>query len=125
MENKRPVVAVVDDDPSILRSLARLLRSVGIEPLVFASGAALLEGSRLCETQCFVLDVHMPHMTGYQLADRLSAAGSTAPLIFITAREEEASGRRSKAPNEIALLIKPFEAKALLEALHQALGPAF
>jgi FixJ family two-component response regulator len=119
-----PLVVVVDDDPSVRRSLGRLLRSFGFRSREFAAGAELLASAELSAADCFILDVHMPEMDGYELTNRLTAVRPDAPLLLITARIEELE-RQGKDPSPaLALLLKPFSDDQLLGAIEQALGPA-
>lgn len=66
MATKTPRIAVVDDDPFVLRGLGRLLRSAGFDVDTYASGAGFLNAGRDDETDCVVLDLHMPQTTGFE-----------------------------------------------------------
>src|SRR3982751_215798 len=77
-------VVVIDDDPKFLESLGRLLRSAGLDSLLFAAIAALLK-TRLPDTPtCLVLDVRMPGQSGLEFQRDLVASGVRLPIIFIT-----------------------------------------
>ena len=79
-------VAVVDDDLSVRRSFARLLRAAGIEAITYDSAEALLADSKCPRFDCMVLDVQLSGMSGIELARVLSrAAGDRVPIIYITA----------------------------------------
>jgi len=71
-----------------------------------------------------VLDVHLDGLSGFELRRRLQQAGSTAPVIFITAYED--AGTRAEAQNAgaLAFFIKPFPGRHLLDAIAAAVGPA-
>jgi len=105
-------VAIVDDDESIRRSLARVFRINGIAARTFASAEEFLSFCCDDEPRCLVLDVQLGGMTGFELKDRLHANGRTAPIVFITALEDipsaELEGRSQ------GYLRKPFETAALL-----------
>ena len=118
------IVCVVDDDPSVLRALGRLLRSLGLEPAAFASAGELLADPRRRDAACFLLDVHLPAMNGFELARRLAAEETTAPVIFITAHPEETTVR-ARAAGGSTLLRKPFDDCDLIEALRLAIGAGF
>lgn len=81
-------VAVVDDDESLRRSLGRLLRASGIQPVTYESAEAFLADSKRPQFDCIVLDIQLGGMSGIALQRRLSAAGGKTPVIFITARDD-------------------------------------
>ena len=120
----RPIVGVVDDDASVRRALGRLLRSYGIEAMTFGSAAELLGDPRRRDAGCLLLDVRMPAMNGFELARRLAAEETAAPVIFITAHAEETDAR-ARAAGGRALLKKPFDERDLVAALRDAIGPGF
>lgn len=122
MSSGLPLVHVVDDDPSVGRSLGRLLRSLGLRARTFASGKELLGDARRSEAACFVVDVHMPEMNGYELAKRLGEVAPESPVIFITARVEETDRWQEQPAAAVALLLKPFSESELVAALRKALG---
>lgn len=122
MEAPSILVCVVDDDPSVGRSLGRLLRSHGLRSRTFVSGSDLLANQCLSEVACVLIDLHMPEMGGLDLADRLAATAPGVPRILVTAEDEEAIRRRAKSTFGAAVLIKPFSQAELLAALEAALG---
>jgi FixJ family two-component response regulator len=100
-----------------------LLASAGYEPRAFASAAELLDSGFAPAAACFVLDIHLGRISGFELLERLRAAGATAPAIFITAYDESES--RTQAKDAGATFIKkPFEGSALLDAVAAALATA-
>ena len=109
---------MIDDDEGVSRSLARVLRLSGFEPVTFSSAEQMLKGGMPADVACIVLDVQLPGMSGYALYDRLMAQGNAPPVIFITASEEPGEPTQSPLPGSV-LLYKPFPAPALLEALHR------
>lgn len=119
----RPLIAVVDDDDSVRESLCGLFRSVGLAVQVFASAAAFLKSDDLSKTDCVILDVRMPCMTGLELRRQLVASHRALPVIFMTAFDD--AQMRSQALNDgaVAFLIKPFSEEALLQAVETALNP--
>ena len=119
----RPLIAVVDDDDSVRESLCGLFRSVGFAVQVFASAAAFLKSDDLSKTDCVILDVRMPCMTGPELQRRLNVSHHDLPVIFMTAHDDAQT--RSQALNDgaVAYLIKPFSEAALLDAVETALNP--
>lgn len=116
------LVYVVDDEASVRRSLGRLLTSNGLRRREFASGRELLADERCAEATCFVVDIYMEEMNGYELAKRLEIVAAGSPVILMTARAEESTRWRKEAPAAVALLIKPFSEQELVAVLEQALG---
>ena len=80
-------IAVVDDDESICRSLSRLLRATGIQPITYHSAEAFLSDTKHPRFDCLVLDVQLGGMSGIELQRQLAAAGEKTPVIFITAHD--------------------------------------
>lgn len=120
--DRPPIIHIVDDDASVLRSMGRLMASLGLVSRGFSSAAELLADPHGLEADSFILDVHMPGMSGYELARRLAEAGSDSPVVFISAYPNEMHEWGSKAPSGISLLLKPFSEEQLLCALDKALG---
>jgi ActR/RegA family two-component response regulator len=68
MMAQRTVVIVVDDDASLLKSVARLLEHHGIESRTFASAEALLESDSMQTATCLLLDIHLGGISGISAA---------------------------------------------------------
>jgi FixJ family two-component response regulator len=116
-----PVVSIVDDDESVRAAMGSLVRSLGYEACVFASGEAFLASPRLHDTSCLVLDVQMPGMTGLELQDNLSVRGHSIPIIFITAFPEERIRRRAEAAGAIGFFTKPVDGGTIINCIDLAL----
>ena len=116
----RHLIAIVDDDPSLLRALHRLVQSNGYAVESFASARAFLDAST--RPACLVLDVHL-NGTGFELQERLAADGMKIPIIFITAHDDDSTRRRIETSGAAAYLWKPVERQALLHAIRCAVGP--
>ena len=116
------LVAVVDDDLSVRKSLDRLIRSVGLHVRVFASAEEFLQSDSPLKPQCLILDVSLPGMSGIDLHRHLLAHRSNVPTIFITAHGSDERAR-SEALSDwtVAYFIKPFSADELLDAVNVAL----
>jgi len=112
-------IAVVEDDPSFLRALGRLLGAAGFGVASFASAEEFLASDSAVAMACLVLDVHLGGMSGFDLQQRLAAAGSPIPTIFITAHDDAITRERARAG--VAYLRKPFREDALLGAIREAL----
>ena len=114
------VVIVVDDDPSILKSVARLLAHHGIDSRTFASAEALLESDCLETATCLLLDINLRGISGIELQRRLVASGSKWPTVFMTANDDEATRNEAMDAGCIAYLRKPFAQHVLLNAISKA-----
>ena len=78
------LVFIVDDDASVRKSLARLVRAAGFDVETFASARDFLARPRYDGPSCLVLDVRMPGLTGLDLQEALATAGQRLPIVFIT-----------------------------------------
>ena len=101
--------AIVDDDPSVRRSLVRVVTSAGYEAVAFASAPEFLAWLSVGRAACLVLDIHMGGTSGFELQERLSV-----PVIFMTAHDDASIRARIEKPMAAAHLIKPFDAATLL-----------
>jgi FixJ family two-component response regulator len=117
-----PLVAVVDDDESVRESLPDLLREFGFYSRVFASAEEFFVSDSLGQTECLVLDIAMPGMTGFDLQQKLKVRGQNIPIIFITAQKDDAVRTRALERGAVGFLPKPFSDTELLRALNTALG---
>ncbi|MDM0065072.1 response regulator [Variovorax sp. J31P207] len=118
---KGSLVSVVDDDESVRESLPDLLREFGLRVEVFSCAEDFLASGQVEQTECLLLDVAMPGMTGPELQRELTARRQEIPIVFITAQREEAIRSRLMAQGAVECLFKPFSETALLEALKAAL----
>jgi len=112
-----PMVAIVDDDGSIRRSLVRVVQAAGYKAQAFASGREFLEWLPQHRAACLVLDVHMSEMNGFDVQERL-----TVPIIFITAHDDVPTRERIEKSGAAAHLKKPFDARTVLNAIRRAVG---
>jgi len=78
-------VAVVDDDEGVRRSLGRLLRAAGFQPVTYPSAEAFLADTKRPAFDCLVLDIRLEGISGIVLGQRLASMGWTTPVVFITA----------------------------------------
>jgi FixJ family two-component response regulator len=116
----RETVAVVDDDPDLLKAIGRVLSAHGFHCDCFASAEAFLEAGRTREPACLVLDIHLGGMSGIELRRRLKASHSRLPVIFITSIDDEAAYHEALDVGCVAYLRKPFRARALMDAIGKA-----
>ena len=120
--NAAPIlVCVVDDDDSVRESLPDLLREFGFASKVFAAPGDFLQSSFIERTQCLILDIAMPGMSGPELRRELLRRGYDIPTIFITAHADFSS-QPDVYEGAVDCLLKPFSDTALLEALKKALN---
>lgn len=113
------VVCVVDDDFSVRKSLANLLKSAGYQALCYDSGEAFLASPAVDTAACLVLDLCMPGLSGHQVQQALRARGKTLPVVCISANGNDAD-TRSLAEGAVCFLAKPFTGEALLNAIEAA-----
>jgi FixJ family two-component response regulator len=116
------IVYVVDDDPVVLRSLGRLIRSVGLDVVTFTSAQAFLDHPRSTIPGCLVLDVRMPRLGGLDLQNQLGDVRKTLPIIFITGHGNVPTSVRAMKGGAIDFLQKPFQDEELIGALQRALA---
>jgi len=121
MSEERAVVFVVDDDPSIRRSLDALLRSVGHDVRLFSSAQEFMQAQRPDALGCLVLDVRLPGMSGLTFQQELAKAGIALPVIFITGHGDVPMGVRAMKAGAVEFLTKPFDDQVLLDAVHAAI----
>ena len=118
---KAATVFIVDDDPSIRRSLERLVRSEGYQVEVFVSARQFLERGDIKKPDCLVVDVRMPGQSGLDLQQVLETAGSTVPIIFITGHADAPLAEQALRAGAAELLAKPFDGEVLLDAVRRAI----
>ena len=120
MLKRRRIVAVVDDDPSMLRAAENLLDAHGFATKLFASAEEFLARKNANQIDCLLLDIHLGGISGIELRRQLKASGSTLPVIFMTALDDEAMRRQALKAGCVALLRKPFQARQLFDAIEKA-----
>ncbi len=113
--NEVPVVAIVDDDDSVRRSLLRVVQSAGYAAEGFASARAFLDWLPQGRAACLLLDVHMREMSGFDLQDRLAV-----PIIFITGHDDAKTRERIANSGAAGHLRKPYDEQTVLEAIRRA-----
>ena len=116
------LISVVDDDESLRESLEGLLKSLGYGVEVFSSADNFLSSKALAKTNCLVLDVRMPGMSGLELQRELTGQRAKIPIIFITAHGDEDVVSRVITDGSVDCLLKPFSEDSLLNAISLALS---
>jgi len=122
MKSPQNCVFIVEDDPSMRNALKSLLRSVGLEPAVYASAQEFLETRRPDAPSCLILDVRLPGLSGLDLQRELSAANIQIPIIFITAHGDIPMSVRAMKAGAVEFLTKPFRDQDLLDAIQASLA---
>ena len=118
------IVYVVDDDESVRRSLARLVRSAGLSVETFSTAQAFLSREVPDRTACLVLDVLLPGLSGLDLQAALNRADRAMPIVFISGQSDVPMSVRAMKEGAIDFLQKPFDESQLLRAIDGALARA-
>lgn len=113
------LVAIVDDDDSMRRSLERLLQANGFATTVFASAEDFLNSGYGDSASALILDIHLAGMSGIDLRRHLLAVQPSLPVIFITAHDHEATHAQALALGCVDYLQKPFDVDRLIRALRR------
>jgi FixJ family two-component response regulator len=121
MGEEKGIVFVVDDDPSMRRSLESLLKSVGHDVRLFASAPEFMQAVRDDAPGCIVLDVRLPGMSGLTFQQELAKARVALPIIFVTGHGDVPMSVRAMKAGAVEFLTKPFDDQVLLDAVHAAL----
>ena len=112
-------IAIVDDDPAVLKALSRLLRSHAFRPRTYGSGQEFLAALPTGLPDCLIVDLQMPEMNGLELQQHLVSNGIEIPTILITAHGDVALREHRGL---VASLRKPLQQQALFEAIERAVG---
>ena len=117
------LISIVDDDLLVREGLISLLRSAGFATQAFASAEEFLSLAHRDDIACLILDVGLPGISGLELQSELTATVSNhrTPVVFMTARDDEATRQRALKGGAVDFLRKPVRREALLNAVHLAL----
>jgi FixJ family two-component response regulator len=115
-----PWIAIVDDDQSVLKALARLLRARAFEARTYGSAREFLGALHDGLPECLIVDLQMPDMTGLELQRHLTRSGLRIPTIVITAHNEAGARERCESAGAVAFLSKPLQDTSLLAAIDAA-----
>jgi FixJ family two-component response regulator len=123
MHSVSRLISIVDDDPLMREGLTSLLRSAGFATQAFASAEEFLSLAHRDNVACLILDVGLPGISGLELQNQLTATLSNhrTPVVFMTARDDEATRQRALKGGAVDFLRKPVRREALLNAIHLAL----
>jgi len=120
MSAPKPVVYIVEDDPSFRKSMERLIRMSGYETVAFESANAFLKESSIKRPACLLLDVQLPDIDGLHLQQELSETGYKLPIIFMTGHGTIQMSVHAMKKGAIDFLPKPFKTQDLLSAIVKA-----
>jgi FixJ family two-component response regulator len=116
------VVYIIDDDASVRKGLARLMRSAGLEPRPYESPELFL--AEVCQEKsaCALLDITMPRLTGLQVQAALKAKGIDLPVLAVSARDDKDTRQLARALGARFFFRKPVDDQALLDAIAWVIG---
>jgi FixJ family two-component response regulator len=120
MADASPKIAVVDDDPAVLKALSRLLRSRSFRARTYESGLEFLAALQMDVPECLIVDLQMPEMNGVELHQQLVRNRINIPTILITAHGDAVS--HSDDGGFVARLRKPLQEEILFDAIERAVG---
>ena len=121
MPASKACVAIIDDDASVRRALARLLTAYSIEAETFSSGPEFLDTLTVRQPRCIILDQHMSEMTGLELQRQLRRYGVDIPTIIITAHDQPHLRELFSAEGAVDCLLKPLREHDLLRSIDKAM----
>lgn len=114
------IVAVIDNDQSMLTSIGRLLSARGITSELYISAESFIAATAASAADCLLVDINLDGISGIELRRKLTASGSSIPTIFMTAVDDEEIRQTAIEAGCIAFLRKPFAARLLIDAIDKA-----
>lgn len=117
---QEPVVFLVDDDPSVRKSLSRLISSAGYPVEAFSSAREFLNRNPSDDSGCLLLDIRMPGINGIELQEELVLSRKPMPIIFMSAHASVPISVRAMKGGAVDFLTKPFSADELVSAIKNA-----
>jgi FixJ family two-component response regulator len=117
-------IHIVEDEPTVLRSLVRVLATTGHAVRGYTSSEEFLAQYSSDTAGCIVMDLCLPGMTGLELQQHLLARQCTQPIVFVTGKADVSSSVRAMRAGAVNFLTKPVEAEALIDSVHEALRNA-
>ena len=117
-----PTIHVVDDDPAMISALCMLVKAMGYEVESHDSAEVFLENYRPRGTECLVLDIRLPGMSGLELQRELTRRGYYLPIIFITGHGSAEIAAESIKQGGVSFLEKPFSSNKLRQSIREAIA---
>ena len=118
------MIYIVDDDASVRKAVMRLMKSAGLPVQAFASAEAFLQDAEPSASDCLLLDIHMPGMSGIELQAHLQKTGTVVPVIYVTAFDDARAREQASRAGAAGYFRKPFDDQALLDAVYFATAHA-
>ena len=119
------LVGIVDDDASVRKGLARLVKSAGYRVEVFESAREFLARPPREDPSCLMLDVRMPGLTGLELQEALAIAGRRMSIVFVSGHGDVVGSVKAMKRGAVDFLTKPVDSEELLGAIERAVAKAF
>lgn len=119
--NEAPLVVVIDDDDGVRSSLGSLLRSVGFRVEGFGSAQEFLAGPSVEASNCLILDIRLPRMSGLDFQNQLQSLGVSVPIIFMTGHGDIPMSVQAMKAGAVDFLAKPFRDQEMLDAVTVAI----
>src|SRR5689334_4018018 len=119
MDQTRPLIAVLDDEPQFGKALARLLKTHGFDVVTFTRGEEFLEACASRLPNCLLLDLHMPGLSGFEVLERVAVRH--VPVLVITGHDQPGNAQRVRALGALNYFLKPVNECQLLAAIRDAL----
>jgi len=120
MNQTRPLIAVLDDEPQFCKALARLLKTSGFDAVTFTHGEEFLAACASRVPDCLLLDLHMPDLSGFEVLERV--AGRHLPVLVITGHDQPGNAERVRTLGAAEYLLKPVNDQTVLDAIKLALA---
>ena len=111
------MLAIIDDDPAVVRAIGRLLRAAGYRVMTYPSGEDFLSSLPKARPDCVVLDLNMPDVSGYDVLAALAREPARIPAIVVTAAQHPHLSAQLKKLGATACLGKPVDEKSLLQQI--------
>jgi len=121
MRQSDPVIAIVDDDPSVRDGLESLIRSAGWRVQMFSSAQEFLARPRTEAPNCLILDLQLPGLSGLDLQKRMAEAGLEIPIVFLSGHGNIPATVQAMKAGAVEFLTKPFDDEELLHAIREAI----
>jgi FixJ family two-component response regulator len=117
-----PKVMVVDDDSGVRNAMRILLKSVGLESVLYSSAQEFLAAYQPSLSGCLLLDIRMPGMSGLELQQQLNLRGAVIPVIFMTGHGDVPMAVEAMQHGAFDFLQKPFRDQDLLDRIQKAIA---
>ncbi len=122
MTTRKPIVYIIDDDASVCRALALLLKSHDFQVQTFLCAEDFLEAKHSKVSSCLILDFRLPRMNGLTLQETMTTNGLTIPIVFISGHGDIPKSVKAMKGGAVDFLPKPFTDKELLDAIERAIA---